>query len=455
MTTVSWHVPVMSMIYLSVTYSMVGITMEAMTINRLKLTNLFSIVRVAACLSVLVSMCLIASPVSASIVVSTVSQLVEAVNNTRNSGDRTILIADGNYQLSGSYLRVVTDGVTVRSQSGNRSEVVLDGNYQTTEIFQIVASSVTIANITLKRAQDHPIHVMGGSSADVINTMIDNVHIIDPGEQAIKINTSGSYAAHSGTVRNSLIELSNSGRNFVENDSSNGHPCYTGGIDAHGADNWVIQDNQIRGFWCATGLSEHAVHFWSYSENTLVQRNLIIDCDRGIGFGLGSSGHLGGVIRNNMIYHGTDHGYADVGIGLESASNARVYNNTLFQQHSYPNAIEYRFAASRGLTISNNLTNRAITSRNGGSTSLLSNNVSNAIAAWFKNITVGDLHLRGELAGVTRAARAIPGLRDDFDKQSRPLGGGLDIGADEYSGSTAATPGGQAKAVLSWLFLLL
>ncbi|HEB68965.1 MAG TPA: hypothetical protein ENI88_05020, partial [Desulfobulbus sp.] len=144
---------------------------------------------------------------SADVVVSTVPQLVTAVNNTGSGGDRTILIADGTYNLNGQYLRITVGGVTVRSQSGKRERVVLDGNYQTTEIFQIVASNVVIADLTLKRAVDHPVHVMGGASDNVLNTLIRNVHIIDPGEQAIKVNPSGSYGAHLGTVRNSLIEL--------------------------------------------------------------------------------------------------------------------------------------------------------------------------------------------------------------------------------------------------------
>ncbi|MCU7954884.1 MAG: hypothetical protein KZQ64_16070 [gamma proteobacterium symbiont of Bathyaustriella thionipta] len=208
------------------------------------------------------------SSVYAEVIVSTVSELVNAVNNTRNGGDRTILISDGDYQLSGQYLRIAVSGVTVRSQSGDRESVILDGNYQTTEIFQVVASDVTLADLTLKRAQDHPIHVMGGSNSDVENTLISNIHIIDPGEQAIKINLSGPYAANFGIIKNSLIELTDSGRHFVETDQSNSYSCYTGGIDAHGATGWFIQDNEIRGFWCATGLSEHGIHFWSNSSDT-------------------------------------------------------------------------------------------------------------------------------------------------------------------------------------------
>jgi len=395
-----------------------------------------------------------ASIVYAEILVSTVTQLVAAVNATQSGGDRTILVVDGTYPLNGSYLRIVVDDVTVRSQSGNRENVILDGNYQTTEIFQVVASNVTISDLTVKRASDHPIHVMA-SSSNVENTLISNVHVIDPGQQAIKINPNASrtHFVKNGRITGCLIELTAAGRAKVwERNGS----CYTGGVDAHQAEDWVVEDNEIRGFWCSNGLSEHGIHFWSDSSNTLVQRNLIVDCDRGIGFGLGSSGHSGGVIRNNMIYHGPNHGHSDVGIGLESATAVRVYNNTIFHEHTYPNAIEYRFSASNSLTIINNLTNRLIVSRNGGSVTLLSNNISNAVSDWFTNTSNGDLHLRGERVGVTGAARAVSGLNDDFDKQSRPLGNGLDIGADEYSVTVPDKPpsGSNGPPTLSWLLLL-
>jgi len=98
---------------------------------------------------------------------------------------------------------------------------------------------------------------------------------------------------------------------------------------------------------CYSYSAEHAIHFWTSSQGTVVEQNLIINCDRGIGFGLDTSPHLGGIIRNNMIYHSGSGEFPDAGIGIESSSDTWIYNNTIIMNHSrYNNAIEYRFTGT-------------------------------------------------------------------------------------------------------------
>jgi len=294
----------------------------------------------------------------------------------------------------------------------------------------------------------HPIHVYP-ETKDVVGTLIENVQVIDPGQQAIKINQNGAktYSAISGTIKNSSIELTAAGRAKVW--EINGS-CYTGGVDGHHAIGWNVEGNTIKGFWCEGGLSEHGVHLWSFSQDTVVERNLIINCDRGIGFGLGSSGHIGGVIRNNMIYHDNGHAHSDVGISLESASSAEVYNNTIYFQHSYPNAIEYRFSATAGGSIKNNLTNRAISSRNDG-TALVTHNIVSAQSSYFKDIANGDLHLDYAVPGVVDSGISIVGLQFDFDGELRANNGGVDIGADELI--TGETNNGAVVSPVNSLLL--
>jgi hypothetical protein len=296
----------------------------------------------------------------------------------------------------------------------------LDGNYKTREIIQIVESDVTIANITLRRANNHPIHVMTGRN-DTDNTLIYNVYIVDPGEQAIKINSSGSRYLKHGTIACSHIELTKAGRKSIRNN------CYTGGIDAHQSHGWTIRDNLIEGFWCFTGLSEHGIHVWRNSRNTVVERNKLVNNARGVGFGLGNSVHTGGIIRNNMI-----HVIQDVGIGLESSPNTKIYNNTVFTEN-YHNSIEYRFKVTSGIEVINNLTNHAIVSRNGG-TGRIDNNITNAQSSWFISATTGDLHLIPDsTTSLIDKGQTLASVTDDFDGDTRPIGRAYDIGADEYN----------------------
>lgn len=361
--------------------------------------------------------------------VHSVAELTEAIAAAGRGGDPTIFLADGRYAMQGVCLRIFTDGVTIGSISGRRDRVVLDGGYQTDEIVQITASRVTLRDLTLMRARHHPIHIMGNDRGSVSGTRLVNLHVIDPGQQAVKINPVQGRTADHGLIGNCLIELTDRGRAMVT--AINGS-CYTGGIDAHAATGWIVRDNLIRGFWCGEGLAEHGIHFWSGSAHTLVERNLIFDCDRGIGFGLDGSPHLGGIIRNNFVVQMHGHGQSDVGIALESADGARVHNNTIFLGHDYPNAVEFRFPTTVAAQIANNLSNRPITSRDGGK-ALLARNLTTARAAWFVDPEHGDLHLNGPIAGVVRSGQNVPGLKDDIDRDPRPPGKAPDIGADSYS----------------------
>jgi hypothetical protein len=389
-------------------------------------------------------------PPSGTIVnVSTVSQLENAVNSATSG--TTILIANGTYNLDGVYLRIDVPNVTLRSASGNREAVILDGNYQTTEIIQVVASNVTIADLTLREAYYHPIHVMSsGDAADTLNTLIYNVHIIDPGEQAIKINpATAGYYTDNGMIACSHIELTDAGRPYIRNN------CYTGGIDAHQSRGWIIRDNLIEGFWCSSGLSEHGIHLWRGCRDTTVERNVLKNNARGIGFGLTTdpggrtypdnpcptaSGYVddyGGMIRNNFVYansislYNSEYGF-DCGICVWNSCNARILHNTVYTAdpaHTF-SAIEWRFPNTTA-TLINNLVNGQMRERDGAH-GTLSNNITTAQASWFVNASTGDLHLLPTASTAIDKVTAPTDVSDDIDGDPRPIGSASDIGADEY-----------------------
>lgn len=386
-------------------------------------------------------------PTGSTVTVSSVSELENAVNNA--SPGETILVADGLYALDGAYLRIDTPGVTLRSASGNRGAVVLDGNYTTAEIIQIVASNVTIADLTLREAYDHPIHVTSTATGDTLNARIYNVHIIDPGQQAIKINpVPGGYYTDFGLIACSHLELTDAGRPFIRDN------CYTGGVDAHQSRGWVIRDNLIEGFWCESGLSEHAVHLWTGSRDTVVERNLLRDNARGVGFGLvtGGSGrtypddpcpaaggyvdHYGGTIRNNFIVahdgglFASEFGF-DCGICLWNACDARAVHNTVFTFNTDAtfSAIEWRFPNTQA-AVMNNLANAPLRERDGAGAAQAGNRT-DAQAGWFQGAITGNLHLAPGTTAAIDQATSLTDVTDDYDGELRPAGPAPDIGADE------------------------
>jgi hypothetical protein len=383
--------------------------------------------------------------------VSSKADLIYQANNA--SSETTIRIADGTYTFAdGDYIRITASNVTIRSASGNRDAVVIDGNYEADELIQIVASGVTIADLTLREACNHPIHVMSTSSSHTLDTWIYNVHIIDPGQQAIKINPYQQYNAlyfiDDGEVACSHIELTTTGRSHIRDG------CYTGGVDAHQAMGWTIRDNVIEGFWCDTGLSEHAVHMWRSCRDTVVERNVLRNNARGVGFGMDEDGtgvrtypdnpcpggyvdHYGGIIRNNFIFANDSGLFAspdgfDSGISLWQACGAWVVHNTVVStQQPEASSIEWRFD-NTDVDLVNNLVSYRLWDR--GGTDRQSHNLEYQPLSLFVDGSSGDLHLlETATAAIDQGATVAVGLcDDDIDGDMRPFGSAPDVGADEY-----------------------
>ena len=354
--------------------------------------------------------------------VYTVSQLASAISQANSTGNRTILIADGVYPIAStaSYPYITGSNLVFRSLSGNRDAVILTGQGMQnvaplTEIgISLVGDNITIADLTIRDVGNH------GISTNSDDHLIHNVKIQNTFEQMIK-GTSGGNFSNNVIVQCSLFEYTD----------GIGPQWYIGGLDIHEGVNWTVRDNIFRNISSpSVSLAEHAIHFWDSSADNTVERNLIYNCDRGIGFGLGSSPNNGGIIRNNMIYNDGSNIYDDVGIGLETSPNSQVYNNTVYIE--YQNAIEYRFPATNNVLITNNLTNKPITSRNGGQATLTTN-YEDALAEWFVDLSTGDLHLSDNISQVVDQGTDLGSLvLDDLDQNIRPMGSGYDIGGQEW-----------------------
>lgn len=393
------------------------------------------------------------APSGPTVIVDVGESIADAVRNA--APGTTIHIADGVYDVSNDPIWVDTPGITLRSLSGNRDGVILDGGRTdngTGGVISVVADDVTIAELTIRNARFHAIHVTGSAGGDTLRTTIYNVVVQDPGEQGIKINASGGGFADGGEIACSRITLSRSGATFVNTHESSGSYCYTGGIDAHDARDWTVRDNYIAGFWCdGVGqqfLSEHAIHFWTGSRDTHITRNLLVDNVRGIGLGLGpggrtyaddpcagvgDAGHYGGLVHNNVIVDRDPALFASgnsvqEGISLWAACNARVLHNTVFFADAGNSAIEWRYDQTSAV-IANNLTSHRLWDRGGTATTVT--NVDTAGAADF--VDVGNLNLHLSAGASAAIDQGTDQYRDacGADIDGDPRDNTPDIGADE------------------------
>jgi len=371
--------------------------------------------------------------------VGTLSELKTAVNTINAAGiPATILLSDGTYVLDISMLHVTCPGLIVRSAGGDRDAVVIRGPDEGPaaalhHVFLLSADNVTIADMTLGYCRYHGIQIRGESPADVAGTWVHNCRLVNCNEQFIKGSSSGGdpVGATNGIIENCLFEFTGGWA----------YQYYTGGIDIHKGVNWVVRDNLFRNIRNPneSGIAEHAVHFWkrcpTRQQDIVVERNWIINCDRGIGFGLGGTdgGHNGGrsAIRNNMVYNDGAGGHTDVGIGLESADSVSVDHNTVVIP-SYWAPMEYRFAGSSNVVFRNNLTDKSIRNRDGAPAAAMTGNVESVESDWFRDMAQGDLHLTAGGHGAIDGGDAATGVIDDVDGDSRPYLGGPDVGADEY-----------------------
>jgi len=365
--------------------------------------------------------------------VTALQNAVAAVNAA--SAPATILVSNGVYVLTDWALPITNNNVIIRSLSGERDAVVIRGpdegeSAALQHVFWVTASNFTVADITFGWCRYHGIQAHGQEPYNVSGLWVHNCRIVNCNEQFIK-GTSADGDPEG--VTDSLVEYC-----LFEFTNQWAYQYYTGGIDAHKAVNWTVRDNRFEYIRAPDSYAEHAIHFWnrntSRAQNIIVERNIIINCDRGIGFGLSSyaGGFDGGTstIRNNFIYNNGDGPYTDVGIGLEYANNVSVDNNTVYVPYWAP--IEYRFAGSSNLIFRNNLVNGSITARDGAPAATESGNIETVQTRWFRSLTNGDLRLLPGATSVIDHGITLTDFSDDIQGETRPAGSAWDVGADEY-----------------------
>ncbi|MBF0451724.1 MAG: carboxypeptidase regulatory-like domain-containing protein [Candidatus Magnetomorum sp.] len=390
--------------------------------------------------------------------VSTVEELTAAVRNL--SSNTRILIADGTYTLDQTLVvgknwsenEMPLTRIIFQSESGHPDSVVLKRNVSNavpdnaSNIFLIRhVVDITIQDMTIRDAFYHCIQIQGEQGAE--RPQLINLHLIDAGEQFIKVSWSQDVdrGCDYGLVSGCLIEYS---------DHARMHPYlnsyYTDGIDILGGKGWIIQDTifkNIRAPKDSGMLAGAAVLMWHQSKDTILERNYFIECDMGVQFGNPSgddNDHMGGVIRNNVFFR---KGSGDVAISLNRAHNVKVYHNTIIQNETFPWTIEYRYTNTFGDIsgdIRYNLTDGPVMNRD-GSFAHIEGNITDAKPEWFMDLENGNLHLSEQAVTVIDQALPLEEVSNDIDKDLR--GTRPDIGADERSSTPSTTGGISGKLV--------
>jgi hypothetical protein len=337
------------------------------------------------------------------VAVNDVGGLEKAVARAK-PGD-AIELTDGEYRLRRT-LEITAPNVSLRSRSDDPRRVVLRGEGMTTGNIGVAvaigAPGVTVAGVTIRDVRYHAVQVRGERAAS--HFTLYNARLLDTGQQLLK----GSFSDNGLFAESGLVACSE----FAY--TTHAPSDYTDGVDILGTKRWIVRDNRfsnIRGPESGRWRAGPAILVWGGAEDTVVERNLVIDSFRGIALGLrrdsvDPSGthqpydHLHGVVRNNVIVNLNP--WADEGIELNGAPGAAVEYNTVYVEGALPWSISVRFPATTA-SIVRNVTNRRVTMRDGGRATLDAN-VTGAMRSWFVDPAHGDLHMTAHASALNAGA---------------------------------------------------
>jgi hypothetical protein len=351
----------------------------------------------------------------------------------------TILIADGEYRPGHLIAMRGKRNVTIRGASGDPTKVVIRGQSWDSEdkrddILRIGdCEKITIAYVTFADCHSYAVKVEAEHHPRDIH--IHHCHFRDIGTRAIK-GSGGDGSAQRGSIRHCHFENTKVppadwlfGGNYIS------------AIDMMALDQWVISDNVFRNIKGRTGGGRAAIFIWVRSQNVTVERNLIVNCDRGIALGNPSAStsqvadgefHVRhGICRNNFIVPGPD-----AGIELWWVNDVKVYHNTIWRPEGTGRGIRYG-ARNQQVHVANNLIRGQILADGAVQTdgaappdgARLENNVTGPLDGYFADPAVGDLRLTPAARRAIDAAVPLAEVTEDFFGD--PRGERPDVGAHE------------------------
>jgi uncharacterized protein YfaT (DUF1175 family) len=347
----------------------------------------------------------------------------------------TILLADGDYKVPRVLVLRDRQNLTLRSASGDPARVVLrgrgwDSDDKGDDIIHIGrCEGVTIAALTFTDCHSYGIKVEAENGPKDIQ--IYNCRFRDIGVRALKgsAGPEPNIRAVKGSVRYCVFENTKvPPPNWLFNGD------YISAIDMMALEDWTFSDNCFRNIKGRNGGGRAAIFVWVRSRRVVVERNLIIDCDRGVAFGNPgqSTANRAGeelayvsdsVIRNNGIVGG-----ADCGIELWHVQGIDVWHNTIWRpERNWSRGIRIGTGTTRARVL-NNLVHGEV--RLEGGQAHQEHNLAGHLDGYFVDAASGDITLTSAARGAIDQGMALPELPEDIRR--RPRGHQPDLGAWEF-----------------------
>ncbi|MBI4661137.1 MAG: right-handed parallel beta-helix repeat-containing protein [Verrucomicrobia bacterium] len=364
--------------------------------------------------------------------VANVEELLGAVDRVGPGG--TILLADGQYKLPRVIVLDQKKNIALRSASGDPARVILrgkgwDSQAKGDDILHISrCEGITLADLTFADCRSYGVKVEAENGPR--NIHIYNCRFRDIGVRAIKgsAGQDPNVRAVKGSVR------------FCSFENTKVPPAdwlyggdYISAIDMMALEDWTFSDNVFRNIKGRNGGGRAAIFIWVRSRQVVVERNLMIDCDRGVAFGNPgqSTANLAGerlvyvadaAIRNNFIAGGPD-----CGIELWYAERIKVFHNTIWRpERNWSRGIRIGTGTSQ-TEIVNNLVHGEV--RHEGGEAQLRQNLSGRLDGYFVDTASGNLALTRSATGAIDQGVSLPDVADDIRR--RPRKGRPDLGAWE------------------------
>ncbi|PCJ59014.1 MAG: hypothetical protein COA79_11690 [Planctomycetota bacterium] len=303
--------------------------------------------------------------------VATADEFIDAVDNAKENS--VILMADGIYEVKRSCV-LQASNVAIRSESGNRESVVLDG--KTCDLSSVSgldispllgilkifgAKNVTIADITFRNSDKYGIVFYGDSKVwdlNVYNVKFHNIWV--RGLKGTNQNRPGDYESRrvspeegkENRPRNGIVRYCLFINDDPKREDGIDHINYLAGMDLMGIKDWAISDNVFIGIRSKTNMGNAAIFLWQDCENVVVERNTIINCDKGICCGNFSFRELNMqncIARNNIIVN-----HAVKAIEFSNTINCEIYNNLIYSTNNEYHTVRF-LDGSKGNKLHHNL----------------------------------------------------------------------------------------------------